>query len=177
MNGSSPRAEVASARAPRIGEIAGVALPADKLAESGHRRGEAHVIAQPVQRSHIALGDGAGDELAGAFPRQFVAHFKEGVFAAVALGGFGQGWKLNADAPSYLAVFTGEDNTLLAQYTREQLRAGARLPALKAGQRYILQGTLYYCEDKEGSVCLIKSVEQPLHAEEGGEDAIIVPVR
>lgn len=91
--------------------------------------------------------------------------------------GLSEGWKLNADAPSYLALFTADEYELVEQYEREALRKGVTLPKLAAGQRYILQGTLYYCEDKEGSICLIKSVEKQLSVEEGGETRVTVPVK
>lgn len=104
-------------------------------------------------------------------PQQQVA--TEG--ATIALG-LQDGWKLNDEAPSYLALYQAADKTFLATYDKAALVAGAKLPALDAGKDYLLQGTLYYCEDKEGSVCLIKSVEVPLQATAGGASAVPVPV-
>lgn len=104
-------------------------------------------------------------------PQQQVA--AEG--ATIALG-LQDGWKLNAEAPSYLALYQAEDKAFLATYDKAALTVGAKLPALDAGKSYLLQGTLYYCEDVEGSVCLIKSVEVPLQAADSGAQSVAVPV-
>lgn len=89
-----------------------------------------------------------------------------------------KGWKLNEDAPSYLALFRNDSvHAQEASFDREQLKNGVVLPDLQLGAEYVLQGTLYYCEDKEGSVCLIKSVEQELTAADDGERALLIDVK
>lgn len=94
------------------------------------------------------------------------ATVKAGADVSIAIG-LQKGWHINEDAPSYLALF---DMTKVpkrvALFERDAIRKGAALPALSAGT-YRLQGTLYYCEDKEGSQCLIKSVNMPVTAGSG----------
>lgn len=69
-----------------------------------------------------------------------------------------KGWKINNDAPSYLAIFDGEKP--IASFEKDELKKlSVKLPTLSDGKKYRLQGTLYYCEDKEGSECLIKSFD------------------
>lgn len=80
------------------------------------------------------------------------------------------GWKINADAPSYLDLFAG--NRHVAGFELKDIKPGeVMLPALAAGE-YRLQGTLYYCEDKAGSQCLIKSFDVTLNAAASGQAGI-----
>ncbi len=79
--------------------------------------------------------------------------------------GLKPGWKINADAPSYLALFTTDSTPKPLQvFSLEEVKKKRiTLPALENGS-YRLQGTLYYCEDKEGAQCLIKSFDAVLNA-------------
>lgn len=89
-----------------------------------------------------------------------------------------RGWKINAEAPSYLALYRADAvHSHVASFDRESLKKGVVLPDLEAGGRYVLQGTLYYCEDKAGSVCLIKSIEQEVIAADDGERSLLVSVK
>jgi hypothetical protein len=119
----------------------------------------------------------AGQRLSESLP-----NVKKAPLARVAASGdhavvdLEKGWKLNAQAPSYLALFEGAKH--LVSFDREQLHAGpVALPKLAAGHRYRLQGTLYFCEAKEGSVCLIQSFDQELEAASGGVTEIRIPLR
>lgn len=90
-----------------------------------------------------------------------------------------KGWKINKEAPSRLSLFVREDgkHKVLAQYDRDDM-ASRRLvlPKLAAGT-YRLQGTLYYCEEKEGAQCLLKSFDVPLAADKTGGMDVTLPVR
>ncbi|MDE3059494.1 MAG: redoxin domain-containing protein [Pseudomonadota bacterium] len=86
------------------------------------------------------------------------------------------GWHINKDAPSFLALFDA-DKKPLASFDTGSLKEGhATLPALKAGA-YTLQATLYYCQDKEGAQCLLKSFSLMLHAKAGGHAEIVLPLQ
>lgn len=72
-----------------------------------------------------------------------------------------KGWKINHDAPSDLRIYAvdGKRAKLAHSFTLEELRKGTiALPKLQTNFAYLLQGSLYYCEEKSGSACLIRSV-------------------
>jgi hypothetical protein len=48
-----------------------------------------------------------------------------------------------------------------------------KFPKLKSGKNYLLQGTIYYCEDKKNSLCYIKSYEQEIIADDDEKGAEI----
>lgn len=78
-----------------------------------------------------------------------------------------KGWKINTDAPSWVSLFIhkAEGIELVRSYRTEKIKElQLRLPALTSGETYTLQGTFYYCEDKEGALCLIKSFSQDVAA-------------
>jgi hypothetical protein len=82
------------------------------------------------------------------------------------------GWHVNGDAPSSLALFKMADVSAtpktIASFDREAVKQQrATLPALESGT-YRLQGTLYYCEDKAGAICLLKSFDVPIQALSSG---------
>lgn len=87
------------------------------------------------------------------------------------------GWKINHEAPSELALFREDAaHTPVAHLTRAQLEPKrAELPALAAGT-YRLQGTLYYCEAKEGAQCMVMSVDGTVTAGAGGS-MITLPIQ
>ena len=39
-----------------------------------------------------------------------------------------------------------------------------KLPKLDSKKNYLLQGVIYYCEDKQNSLCYVKSYEQKVVA-------------
>lgn len=89
------------------------------------------------------------------------------------------GWHINDEAPSYLALFAveGDAHILTASFNRDALKKGAaQLPPLVAGKKYRLQGTLYYCENKEGAQCLIKSVDGTVKTAKDGKNTLTVGV-
>ncbi|MGE0251719.1 MAG: thioredoxin-like domain-containing protein [Dongiaceae bacterium] len=88
--------------------------------------------------------------------------------------GLPRGWKINEEAPSRLVLFEG--NKAVAEYNLAQLKQKKiALPALKDGT-YRLQGTLYYCEDKDGALCLIGSVDQPLTVNDKSQESLTIPL-
>jgi len=91
-----------------------------------------------------------------------------------------KGWKINHEAPSFMALFekTGNQWETVKSYTREELeKRQVTLPALTADKEYRLQGTFYYCEDKAGALCLIRSVDSPVDVKEAGSKTIEIPLQ
>lgn len=88
---------------------------------------------------------------------------------AVAIG-LKKGWHINDEAPSSLALFAMKDKPkAVAVWDKEQLKSQSiRLPKLATGE-YRLQGTLYYCENKAGSQCQLKSYDLTLNAKTDGK--------
>jgi len=80
-------------------------------------------------------------------------------------------WHINKAAPSALAIFDAQKKPV-ASFGKEALQQpSVALPALAKGD-YRLQATLYYCADKTGAQCLLKSFDIALHAKAGGEKTI-----
>jgi len=76
---------------------------------------------------------------------------------------FPSGYKLNQEAPSWIALFEGKEKNakLVSEWNRSELikTTQLKLPALKEGGNYWLQGTFYYCQDQTSSLCEIASVQ------------------
>ena len=106
------------------------------------------------------------------------ATVQAGMETAIGLS-LAKGWKLNDQAPSYLALYDDTPaHPMVVVLEADTLRKGVpTLPVLPGGKSYILQGTLYYCEDKEGSLCLIKTLQMKLNstADTAGSD-IVIPI-
>ena len=91
---------------------------------------------------------------------------------------FEAGRHLNKEAPSSLALYDAATHANVTQWDRDALVKGElSFPKLQAGKEYILQGSLYHCEDKVGSACLIKWLELPVKVAGTGEKAIVIPVK
>lgn len=87
------------------------------------------------------------------------------------------GYKLNEIAPSWLAAFNADNGKLINKFGYEELKKGSiTLFQLDAGHKYRLQGTLYYCEDKTGSICLVQSYDSVLTGSESGISTINIEV-
>jgi thiol-disulfide isomerase/thioredoxin len=92
------------------------------------------------------------------------------------------GWKINAEAPSSLALFewdaekkTGEH---LITFDRAKLESKIlELPHLIRGKRYRIQATLYYCKEEAGSACLIQSHDQLIHAVSNDNDLLEIDLK
>ena len=75
------------------------------------------------------------------------------------------GWKINEEGPSFINLLEISKNEaiLIASYDWNSVKTGEiKLPKLDDGKNYYLQGTIYYCQNKRGSICLINSYGQKL---------------
>ena len=86
------------------------------------------------------------------------------------------GWKINDSSPSFfnlVEVKNNQEANLIASFDGEIIKSGAIiLPKLSKKNIYYLHGTVYYCEDKENALCLIKSYEQKLIPKSSGDNQI-----
>jgi len=75
-----------------------------------------------------------------------------------------KGWKINEDGPSFinlLEIIDEDKANLLASFDWYFVKQKEmKLPKLSAGKDYLLQGVIYYCEDKSNALCYVKSYEQ-----------------
>lgn len=84
-------------------------------------------------------------------------------------------WKINEDAPSYLALFSSENqaHTNIANYALEDIKdKQIEISALDASKEYTLQGTLYYCKKDNSGSCLIISPQLTLKPKADGQKMI-----
>ena len=90
-----------------------------------------------------------------------------------------KGWKINELGPSFfnlVEVKNGEEATLISHSDWKSIKSGMiKLPKLSVDNEYYLQGTVYYCEDKMGALCLVNSYEQKLLPKKGsGKGEIVI---
>jgi hypothetical protein len=89
-----------------------------------------------------------------------------------------EGWRVNEEAPSFINLLkmkSDEKADLIASFDWHFVRQKEiKLPKLESGQDYILQGSIYYCEDKRNSLCYVKSYEQKIIAVADVKDVEIV---
>lgn len=75
-------------------------------------------------------------------------------------------WKINDMGPSFinlLEMVQDDRANLVTSFDWSEVKTkNLRLPKLVAGKKYMLQGVLYYCEDKVNALCYINSYEQNL---------------
>jgi thiol-disulfide isomerase/thioredoxin len=87
-----------------------------------------------------------------------------------------KGWKINQSAPSFfnlVEIKNKQDAHLIASFSDSIISSGSvKLPKMSAENQYYIQGTVYYCEDKDDSLCLIKSFEQRLVPSAFGDNSI-----
>ena len=86
-----------------------------------------------------------------------------------------KGWHINPDAPSYLAVFNAEKDNVHSIKGKELTRAKLALPELPPAG-YHVQGVIYYCQQKAGSQCLIRSVNMPLYISPEADKKVTIPL-
>lgn len=81
-----------------------------------------------------------------------------------------RGWKINEQGPSFINLLEITDSkkaNLIASYDWNAVLAKQfRLPKMKEGQDYILQGKIYYCKTAKNSLCYIKNYEQKISVNE-----------
>ena len=84
-------------------------------------------------------------------------------------------WKINEDAPSYLALFSSENqaHSNIANYALEDIKdKQIEVSELDASKEYTLQGTLYYCKKDNSGSCLIISPQLTLKPKANGQKMI-----
>lgn len=88
------------------------------------------------------------------------------------------GWKINERGPSFvnlLEMVKDDRATLIASFDWNVIRSKEiKIPKLTRGKKYLLQGVIYYCEDKKGTLCYVKSYEQRIYADSSGDNTGIV---
>ncbi len=89
-----------------------------------------------------------------------------------------EGWRINEEAPSFINLLkmkSDEKADLMASFDWHFVRQREiKLPKLESGEDYILQGSIYYCEDKRNSLCYVKSYEQKIVAVSDVKDVEVV---
>jgi thiol-disulfide isomerase/thioredoxin len=79
------------------------------------------------------------------------------------------GWKINERGPSFINLLemTGnKEANLLSSFDWHQVKnKEMKLQKLQQGKDYILQGVIYFCEDKKNALCYVKSYEQKIIAD------------
>ena len=80
-----------------------------------------------------------------------------------------KGWKINENGPSFinlLELVKDDQANLVASLDWKEIKTKSmKLPQLLEKKKYLLQGVIYYCEDKANALCYIKSYEQKLNAD------------
>lgn len=79
------------------------------------------------------------------------------------------GWKINEAGPSFinlLEMVKATQANMVTSFDWHSIKAKEmKMPKLEEGKDYLLQGTIYYCEDKKNALCYIKSYEQKIIAD------------
>ncbi len=79
------------------------------------------------------------------------------------------GWKINSLGPSYLNLLvmeSEEEARLIKSFDWNDVKNNnIELPTLATDNSYILQGFIYFCEDKENSLCYVKDIQRNLIVE------------
>lgn len=86
-----------------------------------------------------------------------------------------KGWHINPDAPSYLSVFD-TSKTSVQDFKSADVKAQKITISDLNPADYILQGIVYYCEDKAGSQCLIRGINMELNLSQQGDETISIPL-
>ncbi len=88
------------------------------------------------------------------------------------------GWKINEDGPSFVNLLELKDDkeaNLVSSFDWHSVKSkDLKISKLKDGKTYVLQGSIYYCEDKPNALCYIKSYEQKITAESSEEGNKII---
>ena len=93
---------------------------------------------------------------------------------------FEKGWKINEKGPSFLnllEIVGKRKANLVKTYDWNMIKDNiVFLPKLKSGKKYIIQGTIYYCEDKKNALCFISSYEQEVKAASDGKKILNIEI-
>ena len=86
-------------------------------------------------------------------------------------------WKLNEAGPSFLNLLEFVDEKeahLIKTYDWNMIKNNELdLPQLKENKKYMLQGTIYYCQDAKNTPCYVSSYEQTIQINNGKKNNII----
>lgn len=81
-----------------------------------------------------------------------------------------KGWKINDLGPSFINLLemVGEkEANLIAIFDWNMITNNElKLPVLDPNKKYMLQGSIYYCENKKNALCYVSSYEQKLKSSE-----------
>lgn len=83
-----------------------------------------------------------------------------------------KGWKINEQGPSFLNLLAIDDKNQAQILLNIDWKAiiksinnvAIALPRLEDGKKYVVQGLIYYCEDKKNALCYVKNYEQKIEA-------------
>lgn len=93
---------------------------------------------------------------------------------------FDKGWKINELGPSFLnllEIVGKKSANLVATYDWSMIRDNiATLPKLQSDKKYIIQGTIYYCQDKRNALCYISSYEQEVVPSSKGKNVLNIEI-
>ncbi|MDX2082855.1 MAG: thioredoxin-like domain-containing protein [Rickettsiales bacterium] len=77
-----------------------------------------------------------------------------------------QGWKINEMGPSFinlLEIVKDDQANLITVFDWHEIKnKELQLPKLQSDKKYVVQGVIYYCENKINALCYINSYEQKL---------------
>lgn len=83
------------------------------------------------------------------------------------------GWKINETAPSFfnlVEINKKKQAELIASYDWNMINGGIlKLPKMLEDNKYYLQGTIYYCEDKKNALCFLHSYEAEIFPKEDSQ--------
>ena len=89
-----------------------------------------------------------------------------------------KGWKINDLGPSFinlLEMIDDDEANLIASFDWNMiLNNDLKLPKLSEGKNYMLQGVIYYCENKKNALCYISSYEQKLKADDNEKNNSVI---
>lgn len=89
-----------------------------------------------------------------------------------------KGWKINDLGPSFinlLQVVKDDQANLVATFDWQNIKdREMKLPKLSDSKKYLLQGVIYYCQDKSNALCYVKSYEQNLRVDVGEKNGEVV---
>jgi thiol-disulfide isomerase/thioredoxin len=81
-----------------------------------------------------------------------------------------KGWKINNSGPSFINLLeltkSGREANLISNFDWQEVGdKKITLPKLLKEKSYVIQGSIYYCEDKKNALCYIKSYQQNIIAQ------------
>lgn len=87
------------------------------------------------------------------------------------------GWKINNLGPSYLSLLKiGKDEAELIDYFNwnDIQNSEIEINNLDSHSKYALSGKIYYCEDKQNSLCFIKNYDTGIIAKTNSKNNLII---